>query len=114
MQQSIHNRDVQRYLSGRPRQADWEITTLFYSAMHAVDERLLAIGKKPRSHSERNAWVRRYIGHVWREYNALYWLCRKARYEVLYGDISESERQTAVKLHRSICQKLKIGDYADR
>ena len=114
-QQSTHNHDVWQYLSGCVLHADWEITTLFYSAMHAVEERLFEIGKNPRSHHKRNEYVRKYIRHVWREYHALYCLCRRARYEVLHGDISEEERQTAVQLHRAICQKLKIGDYsADR
>ena len=83
--------------------------------MHAVDGRLFEIGKNPCNHRERNEYVRKYIGRVWREYRALYCLCRRARYVVLHGDISEEERQTAVKLHRAICQKLKIGGHpADR
>ena len=108
-QQSAHNRGAQRHLSGRPLYADWEITSLFYSVLHAVDEYLFAMGEEPRSHPARNKLVSEKTPHIRKEYHALYALCRKVRYEVPYAEVSEKDKQIAVGLHGSILQKLQTG-----
>lgn len=108
--QSVHNHGAQRYLSGRPLYADWEITILFYSALHAINEHLFSMGE-PRSHSARNKLVYAKMPHVRREYYALYALCRKVGYDVSYAEVSEADRQIAIGLHSSIRLKLNTGAY---
>ena len=106
--QSAHNRGAQQRMSESPRYADWEITALFYSAVHAVDEYLLLIGKEPHNHQARNEMVREEIPHARRDYYELYTLCRRVRYEIPYTDVSEGERETAIYLHDSIRRKLQM------
>ena len=107
--QSAHNRGAQQRMSESPRYADWEITALFYSAVHAVDEYLLSIGEEPCSHQARNKMVRENIPHAYRDYCALFTLCRKVRYEIPYTDVSEGDRETAIYLHDSIRRKLQTN-----
>lgn len=107
--QSDHNRGAQQLMSKSPRYVDWEITALFYSAVHAVDEYLRSIGKDPRSHQARNEMVRKNIPHARQDYYELFTLCRKVRYEIPYTDVSEGERETAIYLHDSIRRKLQMG-----
>ena len=107
--QSAHNRGAQRHLSESSRYADWEITALFYSAVHAVDEYLHSMGEKPCNHRARNRLVYKRMWHIRQDYYDLYSLCRRVRYEVPYTDVSREERQTAADLHGSILQKLQTS-----
>ena len=107
--QSIHNHGAQQHMSKSPQYADWEITSLFYSALHTVDEYLLSIGKKPRNHQTRDRMVDENIPHAYQDYYDLYNLCLKVRYETSYTDVSEEDRKTAIYLHNSIRQKLQIS-----
>ena len=108
--QSIHNLDAQQYMSREPTlYRDWEITTLFYATMHAIDGYLSSkIGKTPRRHKERNDLVKRELPDVYDNYYTFYGLCRRARYVVVLYDITEDDRQTAVRLHDSICDYVRI------
>jgi hypothetical protein len=81
-----HNLDTRTYLESGTKYLDWEVVTLFYSAVHFVDAYLATVGtfgKHPTSHSQqngRNDMVRRYLGIVEAEYMCLYRLSRGARY----------------------------------
>lgn len=58
---------------------NWEITALFYSALHYVDAFLSTQGIHPRSHDSRIRSIRTYI-ETWEDYRDLYQLSLGARY----------------------------------
>jgi len=88
---------------------DWEITTLFYSALHLVDLQLakmpLGGGIHPTSHSERRKDVGKNLDIVTaKNYNILYLLSRKARYEE--SKISQSEVRNAMEKYQDMVKRL--------
>ena len=105
--QSAHNQDAQRYLSESSQYLDWEITALFYSVLHAIDEYLASVDKKPRNHVERKTLVRENLPGVYDDYRALYALCRKVRYVIVFGSVKKKHKQKAARLHKSICAKIR-------
>jgi len=57
-QQALHNYAVYEYLNASPQATtDWQITVLFYAALHYVDAYLANIDVHPRSHEDRDAYV---------------------------------------------------------
>ena len=103
VRQSEHNHDIWEYLSKNPRCVDWEITTLFYSALHVIDEYLSSKGMRPRRHFDRNTMVQEEIEPIADAYVKLYSLCIKARYVVGFDELMESEKKDAIQCHKSIC-----------
>lgn len=61
---------------------DWEITVLFYSALHYVDAFLSTQGIHPRNHDSRIRSIRSYI-NAWEDYRDLYHLSLDARYNTV-------------------------------
>ena len=61
---------------------DWEITVLFYSALHYVDAFLSTQGIHPRSHDSRIQSIRSFI-NIWENYRDLYHLSLDARYNTV-------------------------------
>ncbi len=59
----------------------WEVTVLFYSALHYADAFLATQGIHPRSHDSRIASVKLYTG-AWEDYRHLYRLSLAARYNM--------------------------------
>ncbi len=58
VQQALHNYAVYDYLNASPQATtDWQITVLFYAALHYVDAYLDNVGVHPRSHEDRDAYV---------------------------------------------------------
>lgn len=108
--QSAHNHDAQKQLSRCPSQyIDWEITTLFYSAVHVINGYLLSeIGITPHSHKERNELVEKEIKPIWPDYHTFYILCKKVRYSAEFDSVTEGERQLALRLHNSICDHVRF------
>ena len=100
--QGEHNRETQRYLSMNPRYPDWEITALFYSALHIVDEYLILKDKRPCRHGIRNRRVREELGPIYGDYHDLYTLCIRARYDVGFDQLTENEKEMAIQWHKSI------------
>lgn len=106
--QSAHNRDAYAYLSESARYADWEITTLFYSTLHMIDEHLFSkTGKTPGSHTGRNKQIKRELGHIHGDYYKFYALCKKVRYVVAFDGVTEKDRRDAVRLHDSIHARMR-------
>ena len=60
---------------------DWEITALFYSALHYVDAFLSTQGIHPRNHDSRIESMKLYI-RSWEDYRHLYRLSLAARYNM--------------------------------
>ena len=61
---------------------DWEITALFYSALHYVDAFLSTQGIHPRSHDSRIRSIRSFAD-AWEDYRDLYQLSLHARYNTV-------------------------------
>ena len=60
---------------------DWEITVLFYSALHYADAFLSTQGIHPRNHDSRIESIKLYIS-AWEDYRHLYRLSLGARYNM--------------------------------
>jgi hypothetical protein len=75
---------------------DWEITTLFYSALHFVDAFFADLAnpsqRHPKSHGFRRKMVNRYLGSVALSYGLLNDLSENARYEEFTPDASDVEK----------------------
>lgn len=82
--QSAHNKDTSDFLhSVTPTHHDWEIVTLFYSALHLVDKYFLDNGiTKPHTHPERKNLVRRHLPSIYSSYHKLSGYSHRARYTV--------------------------------
>lgn len=67
---------------------DWEIITLFYSALHLIESYLRDHGHPiiPKSHQTRENLVKQYLNDIFESYSALYILCKTARYDALVTD----------------------------
>jgi hypothetical protein len=65
---------------------DWEVTTLFYAAVHLVDAYLATLKQHPTAHTSRsgrnarNDMVYRYLPSIAVEYIQLFQLSKAARY----------------------------------
>ena len=84
----IHDFDTSNYLGINPAKfSDWEIITLFYSAMHYVDSYLSnAFGIDYVSdHDARKGHVRTLLPQINKNYKLLYYLSRDARYNLTVG-----------------------------
>jgi hypothetical protein len=104
---STNNRNATIHLGKvNPTFEDWEITTLFYSALHLVDAYIMKLGlPRQRDHPDRNRLVRcdprfQPIKH---EYNRLYILCRAIRYD---RDAAPQENGNALVDYNTIASYL--------
>lgn len=81
--QSDHNKDAYGFLhTENPSYVDWEVTTLFYAALHLVDGYFEKNGiQLPNSHRTRNHLVNKELNSLYPTYRKLYNLSLKARYE---------------------------------
>src|SRR5690242_1671634 len=101
---SIHNYDVHSYLTIKnPKYIDWEVTTIFYSALQLVDAYLLKIGQNPVDHWSRNNMVKSFLNIINSDYRKLYGLSKKARY---ITDITPAEKNAAVVYYTNISNYL--------
>jgi uncharacterized protein (UPF0332 family) len=99
-----HNLDTSAFLYSGMTYADWEVTTLFYAAVHYVDAYLDTIGIHPRSHTSssgngRNDMVMTFhdLAPIATEYIQLYKLSRAARYgwpkqSIQQNDVKDAEQ----------------------
>lgn len=64
---------------------DWEIVTLFYSALHYVDAVLATQGVHPNGHNDRNTRVTNLpdVGSIATNYVNLYHRSKNARYDLV-------------------------------
>jgi len=83
-QQGIHNKDTSDFLNTKtPTYIDWEITSLFYSALHMVDsycdKNQMA---PPRNHRERIEFIKNNLPSSYSPYKKLFDLSTKSRYVI--------------------------------
>ncbi len=100
---SVNNNNASNYLALKnPTYSDWEVATLFYSALHLVDAFVLKTGlPKPGDHFERNEIVRKNQSFqpIRKQYSSLYILSKSARY---VRDVTPDEVSQARECHSSI------------
>ena len=97
--QSNHNKNTYDFLHTKnPTHIDWEITTLFYSALHLVNNYFqknnIIVSK---THKARNILVRKELFHIYSSYYKLYSLSISARY-ITGHQMQDSDRQIAVNI----------------
>ena len=79
-----HNgKEANEYLQIKtPQYRDWEVITLFYSALHLVERYCEVHGITiPKSHNEREETVSKWLDFIIVDYLNLYTLSKNARYE---------------------------------
>ena len=88
--QRKHNIDSNRYLvKANSDYQDWEITTLFYSAIHIVNAYLfLVVNKIPTSHYKRKKLIELELNLIYPYHCSLEMQSQKARYESSYQDLT--------------------------
>jgi len=104
--QSSHNVITNQYLRQKnPDYKDWEITSLFYSAVHLVNSYFILIKQKiPRSHKTRNRWVENELQQIFDEYDSLYWLSRRSRYDTEHQNLTSDEEKEAQQCFLAVQQ----------
>lgn len=112
-EQSNHNARFSRYLErDTPLYRDWEITALFYSALHIVESYLSKTAGEVKSHTARRDLIRDHLGDISNEYRKLKELSGKARYDCLHSELTKDEKELALEHHAKIVKfvekKLKI------
>ena len=79
--QSRHNERVHDLIHSRtPDYLDWEVTTMFYAALHMIDKRLQDLGETACDHRRRLAAVKRCLPKLHEPYSDLYVMSLSARY----------------------------------
>lgn len=84
----IHDFDTSNFLGTNPfKFCDWELITLFYSALHYVDSYLSnAFGIDTiLNHDDRKRYVTSFLPQIKKIYLTLYYLSRDARYSSTIG-----------------------------
>lgn len=80
--QSRHNDRARTLMHPHtPLYLDWEITIMFYSALHLIDKRLADLGKSVRNHHQRFVAIKNYLPDMYPPYYTLYSPSIGARYE---------------------------------
>ena len=108
--QSDRNLDACAHLeSESPKYADWEITTLFYSAMHLVSDHLKKQNiEVPKSHKRMSALLSVMLPEIFQPYSALLKLSWNARYNGY--DAVKNCKSRAVGYHEQIAAALRRRD----
>ena len=107
--QSTHNFDTCKYLQiENPRHKDWEVTSLFYSALHLVEGYLFLIKNiTPRGHKRRSNAVMAELPLIFNEYDTLFWLSIKSRYQATPNGITPDEERESIRCHHIIESYIK-------
>lgn len=107
-----HDLDANKlFVSNSPRYIDWEVITLFYSAMHNVDAAICKIRQlgtaipEPHSHKERRKLILKFFRQIADDYGMLEHISRWARYEEVI--ITPNILSTARSLYSSIISYLR-------
>lgn len=95
--QSVHNKTTSDFLNtANPNHIDWEVTTLFYAALHLVDNYFQINNlPMPSNHDERKRLVRSQLPTLYSAFHKLYSLSFRARYIVGHR-MRDQDRQIAV------------------
>ena len=86
IQQAEHNESLFLALDARsPTFTDWQMTSLFYAALHYIDAYLAIIGLHPKSHRERGRELAsdQFLSSLFVDYQRLKDRSEDARYELI-------------------------------
>ena len=105
--QSAHNKNAFDFLATRsPEYLDWQITALFYAALHSLNQHFELLGVKvPASHSKRSRLVKRRLPSIWRPYKNLQALSERSRY-VGRGGVDDASEESALRSYAEIMDGL--------
>src|SRR5438876_11165739 len=82
--QARHNFRLYQKLRDEGEFLDWAVTALFYTALHLIQACLIDISADafdyPRSHEQRDAFIRRKLNDIWIPYHFLQNQSTRARY----------------------------------
>src|SRR6266849_5769348 len=82
--QARHNLRLYQKLKDEGEFLDWAVTALFCAALHLIQACLIDIAADafdyPRSHEQRDAFIRRKLSEIWLPYNFLQNQSTRARY----------------------------------
>ena len=106
-EQSAHNKNAHDLLGTRsPEYLDWQITALFYSALHLFNHHFELRGiRKPENHRQRSRLIAHELPSTYDEYRNLKSLSEQARYGGR-AEITASSIRTAVKSYSEIVKHL--------
>ena len=100
LQAAIRNEEFAAAIGSLPeRYAEWEVTALFYAALHYADAYLETQGIRPRDHSQRNRIVAN-LTNAGGAYRRLFRLSLEARYELSRFTPQEIDRIRAGPFRR--------------
>ena len=105
--QSIHNKNTYDFLITKtPKYLDWQITTLFYAALHAVNRHFELQGiKAPERHGKRLALVKRRLPSISSAYQNLQMLSEQSRYGGR-DEVDDDSMKSALKFYSRIMSEL--------
>ena len=84
---------------------DWLVIALFYSTLHLIDDYCIRHNvNRPNTHRVRRKTVNTNLPQISDAYDNLFTLSLRARYDVPYTQISQSEVKAAWKYHKIIEQ----------
>jgi hypothetical protein len=82
--QARHNLRLYHRLKDEGEFLDWAVTVLFYTALHLIQACLLEAAADafdyPKSHEQRDAFIRRKLSEIWLPYNFIQNQSTRARY----------------------------------
>ncbi len=102
-----HNKKLFDYLHKNTSNfCDWEVITLFYSALHLINDYFTKNGPNvPINHSTRNIMIKQHLSDITDEYYTLYLLGRHARYNRF--KITEKRRDIALNAFLTLESKIR-------
>ena len=105
--QSAHNKNAFDFLATKePEYLDWQITALFYAALHSFKRHLELSGAKlPTSHGERSKMVKIRLPTIWGAYKNLQTLSEQSRYGGR-GQVSDASLKSALRSYSQIMDRL--------
>ena len=105
--QSAHNKKAHDFLgSGYPEYLDWQITTLFYSALHLFNHHFALRGiKMPDNHRARTRAIERELPSTLKAYLGLKSLSEQSRYGGR-AEITARSLKSALELYSEIAKRL--------
>lgn len=84
--QARHNERVTQTLSQAGYARDWEVTALFYSAVHLLEAKA-APDRHSRDHNERESFVLANFPAIYSDYKALFTMSLLVRYRCMRIDL---------------------------
>lgn len=94
LQKYRHDKETHDYLLERtPTFKDWEVITLFYSALHLIETYFANHGPYvPKRHEDRENLVEQFLNPIYDVYSKLYIICKKARYDapISNGEVADA------------------------